>query len=87
VAQAFEHEKRWADAEWHYREVLRIGQTDEDMDVWVYSVHTNVAQMLERQGKYPEAIREYEAFIASEGPGGQEIRDGKARIEALKNIK
>jgi tetratricopeptide (TPR) repeat protein len=87
LAEAFEHEQRWADAESHYREVLRIGQTDEDMDVWVYSVHTSVAKMLERQGKYQEAIREYEAFIASEGPGDQEIRDAKARIEVLKNIK
>ena len=87
LAEAFEHEQRWADAERHYREVLRIGQTDEDMDVWVYSVHLSVAKMLERQGKYQEAIREYEAFIASEGPGDQEIRDAKARIEALKNQK
>jgi hypothetical protein len=37
------------------------------MDVWVYSVHLSVAKMLEKQGKYQEAIREYEAFIASEG--------------------
>lgn len=87
LAEAFEHEQRWVDAERHYREVLRIGQTDEDMDVWVYSVHLSVAHMLERQGKYQEAIREYEAFIASEGPGDQEIREAKARIEALKNIK
>lgn len=87
LAEAFEHEQRWAEAEWHYREVLRIGQTDEDMDVWVYGVRLNVAQMLERQGKYQEAIREYEAFIASEGPGDQEIREAKARIEGLKNRK
>jgi hypothetical protein len=57
------------------------------MDVWVYSVHTNVAKMLERQGKYQEAIREYEALMVSEGVGDQEIHDAKARIEALKNIK
>jgi tetratricopeptide (TPR) repeat protein len=87
LAQAFEHEGRWAEAEWHYREVLRIGQTDEDMDVWVYSVHTNVAQMLEKQGKSQEAIREYEALLVSEGVGDQEIQYAKARIEVLKNIK
>jgi tetratricopeptide (TPR) repeat protein len=85
LAQAYEHQGRWAEAEWHYREVLRIGQTDDDSDVWVYSVHTNVAQMLERQGKYQEAIREYEALIVSDGVGDQEISNAKARIEVLKN--
>jgi len=84
LARAFEHRERWADAERHYREVLRIGQTDEDSDVWVYTVHANVGQMLERQGKYQEAIREYEALIASEGVGDGGINEAKARIEALK---
>jgi tetratricopeptide (TPR) repeat protein len=84
LAQAYEHRGRWADAERHYREVLRIGQIDEDSDVWVYSVHANVAQMLERQGKFQEAIREYEALIASEVAGEGEIDDAKARIAVLK---
>jgi hypothetical protein len=41
--------------------------------------------MLERQGKYQQAIREYEALIVSDGVGDQEISDAKARIEVLKN--
>jgi hypothetical protein len=40
--------------------------------------------MLERQGKFQEAIREYEALIASEVAGEGEIDDAKARIAVLK---
>ncbi|HYM10730.1 MAG TPA: tetratricopeptide repeat protein [Bryobacterales bacterium] len=87
LAQVYEHFGRWAEAEHEYREVVRIGQTDEDSDVWVYTVHNDVARMLERQRRYPEAIREYEALIASEGPGEEEIAQAKARIEALKSAK
>ena len=83
LARAYEHLGRWADAEEHYREVLRIGQTDEDSDVWVYSVHANVAEMLEKQGKFQDAIREYEVLIDSEGPGDLEIENARKRIEAL----
>ena len=85
LARACEHLGDWAAAEHHYREVLRIGQTPEDLDVWVYSVHGNVAQMLERQGKYREAIREYEALIASEGVGAEEVSSARTRIDFLKH--
>jgi tetratricopeptide (TPR) repeat protein len=84
LAQAYEHRGRWAEAERHYREVLRIGQTDEDSDVWVYSVHGDVARMLERQGKYPQAIVEYEALMDAEGAGEEEIKNAKDRIAALR---
>jgi len=83
LAGAHERLARWADAERHYLEVLRIGQTDQDMDVWVYTVHWNVAEMLEKQGKHREAIREYEALIASEGAGDEEKERARARIQAL----
>lgn len=84
LAKALEHQGRWFEAETHYREVLRIGQTDKDSDVWVYSVHGDVAQMLERQEKYADAIREYEALLRSDGVGDEEIKNARTRIAALK---
>lgn len=84
LAKAYEQIGRWAEAERHYREVLRIGQTAEDSDVWVYSVHTNVAEMCEKQGKTGEAVREYEALLESEGAGAEEVHHARVRIERLK---
>jgi len=84
LAQIWRHLKQWPEAEREFREVLRIGQTPEDMDVWVYSVHFDVAEMLERQGRYLEAIAEYEALLASDGPGEEELRRAKERIALLR---
>ena len=84
LAKVTEHLGQWARAEHEYRQVLRIGQTSDDSDVWVYSVHNNVAEMLEKQGKYSDAIQEYEALIGSEYAGDFEIQTAKERIEALK---
>lgn len=84
LAKAYEQMGRWAEAERHYREVLRIGQTADDSDVWVYSVHTNVAGMCEKQGKWGEALKEYQALIDSEGAGAEEVHYARVRIERLK---
>ena len=83
LARALRRFARWSEAEAHFREVLRIGQTKEDSDVWVYTVHGELAEMLANQGKNAEAIREYQALIASEGPGDEEIRHAREAIEAL----
>ena len=83
LAKAYRQLGKWRDAELEFREVLRIGQTPEDMDVWVYSVHREVAEMLERQGKFSEAIQEYQALIGSEGAGDYEIGQAKSRITRL----
>jgi hypothetical protein len=40
--------------------------------------------MLERQEKYAEAIREYEALLKSDGIGDEEIKNARTRIAALK---
>ena len=64
--------------------MLRIGQTKDDSDVWVYSVHGVLAEMLANQGKYAEAVKEYEALIASESAGDDEIRWAREAIEALR---
>jgi tetratricopeptide (TPR) repeat protein len=87
LARAYRRLKDWPGAEREFREVLRIGQTPDDMDVWVYAVHLDLAEALERQGKYDQAIREYEALIASQGAGEDEIGLAKSRIEALLKIK
>lgn len=83
LARALRRFARWSEAEPHFREVLRIGQTKEDSDVWVYAVHGELAEALANQGKNAEAIREYRALIASEGAGDEEIRRAKQAIEAL----
>jgi tetratricopeptide (TPR) repeat protein len=83
LAGAYRQLGKWRDAELEFREVLRIGQTSEDMDVWVYSVHRDVAEMLEKQGKFSEAILEYRALISSEGAGDYEIGEAKSRITRL----
>ena len=83
LAVAYRHLGKWRDAEIEFREVLRIGQIPEDMDVWVYSVHRDVAEMLEKQEKFVEAIQEYQALIASEGASDYEISEAKSRITRL----
>jgi tetratricopeptide (TPR) repeat protein len=87
LARAYRMLKDWPGAEREFREVLRIGQTPDDMDVWIYSVHLDLAEALERQKKYDDAIREYEALLSSEGAGEDEARHATARIEALRKIK
>jgi tetratricopeptide (TPR) repeat protein len=84
LAKAYEQLGRWGDAERHYREVLRIGQTPQDLDVWVYSIHGDLARVLERQGRYAEAIREYEAVAATEGAGAEEVYNARAGIARLR---
>ncbi len=86
LAKASEQLGRWAEAEQHYREVLRIGQTEDDLDVWVYSVHGDVARMLEKQGKCREAMAEYQALVDSEGAGAEEVHYARAGIERCRRL-
>jgi len=85
LARGYRQLGRWNEAERAFREVLRIGQTREDSDVWVYSVHADLGEALARQGKIAEAIKEYEALIASVGAGDEEIRNARAAIVALRS--
>src|SRR5512137_315234 len=39
LADIYRAQRRWGEAIPHYLEVLRVGQTAEDSDVWVYEVH------------------------------------------------
>ena len=41
--------------------------------------------MAQRQGKYQEAIREYEALSTSEGAGDEEIGNARREIEVLRH--
>jgi len=84
LARGYRQLGRWNEAERAFREVLRIGQTSEDSDVWVYSVHGDLGEALARQGQIPEAIKEYEALIASQGAGDEEIRNARAAIATLR---
>ena len=84
LARAYRYLGQWREAEPEFREVLRIGQTKDDSDVWVYSVHGELAEALAKQNKTAQAIREYEALIASEGAGDEEIRRARVAIDALR---
>ena len=65
LAQSYEHLKRWKEAASEYREVLRIGQVPEDMDVWVYEVHQDAARCLEQAGEYGEAVKELTSYLGA----------------------
>jgi len=84
LAHAYRYLGQWREAEPEFREVLRIGQTKDDSDVWVYSVHGELAEALAKQSKNAEAIREYEALVASEVAGDEEIRRAREAIETLR---
>jgi tetratricopeptide (TPR) repeat protein len=84
LARAYRKFDRWSEAEREFREVLRIGQTKEDSDVWVYAVHGELAEMLAKQGKNAQAIQQYEALIASQGAGDEEIRRAREAIAVLR---
>ncbi len=64
LAESYERLGRLRDAVTHYREVLRIGQTPDDLDVWVYTVHETVAGCLEKLGEYEQAQKELESYLA-----------------------
>lgn len=83
LARAHRLFESWASAEDEYREVLRIGQQPDDGDVWVYSVHGDLAEMLEKQGKLLDAVAEWRALAASPTAGDEEIRRARERIAEL----
>lgn len=86
LARGYRKFNRWSEAEREFREVLRIGQTPEDSDVWVYTVHGELAEVLAKQGKNAQAIQQYEALIASEGAGEEEIRRAREAIQTLRRL-
>ena len=64
LATSFEYFHQWDSALTHYRELFRIGQTPEDMDVWVHMVQHDVARCLENLGRYEEALIEYQQYLS-----------------------
>lgn len=86
LAQSYEQLTRWQEAAAQYREVLRIGQTDEDMDVWVYTVHLDAARCFEHANDYHRAIEEMKLYLDASkgfGSGEDEVRKVEERIQEL----
>jgi tetratricopeptide (TPR) repeat protein len=83
LARAHRLFESWASAADEYREVLRIGQQPGDGDVWVYGVHGDLAEMLEKQGKLREAVAEWRALADAPAAGDEEIRRARERIAEL----
>ncbi len=86
LAELYERQKRLRDAITHYNEVLRIGQTEEDMDVWVYEINNTVAGCYERLGDYPQAIeflKQYLDALKELGADEETLKATEQRIAEL----
>lgn len=79
IAESYERLKQWRHAVIHYREVLRIGQIPEDMDVWVYLIHLDVARCLENLDEYSEAVQELRLYL-------NELKELQEDDETIKEI-
>lgn len=87
IAKLYERFQKLSDAVIHYREVLRIGQTNDDMDVWVYTVHLDVERCLEAIGRYGEAADELEKYLTTikeYGADKEEVRKIEEQIKELR---
>jgi tetratricopeptide (TPR) repeat protein len=83
LADMYSEQHRWVEAIPHYREVLRIGQTDEDMDVWVYEVNKTVAECYEKIQDYSHAVeylKKYRDTQKEYGASEDELREVNAKI-------
>ena len=86
LAESYEHLKLWRDAIAHYQEVLRIGQTPEDMDVWVYELHKTVAQCYEQLGEYDHAIDSMKQYLANLRELGADEETLKATEQKISDL-
>jgi tetratricopeptide (TPR) repeat protein len=87
LADIYREQGRWRDAIPHYREVLRIGQTAEDSDVWVYEVNRTVADCYEKLGDSAHAVEYLERYgreLAAVGAPPETIREIELRIARLR---
>ena len=82
--RAYRKFNRRSEAEREFREVLRIKQPKDDSNVCVCTVHGELADVLAKKGKNAQAIQQYEALIASEGAGDEEIRQAREAIQNLR---
>jgi hypothetical protein len=55
----------------------------DDGDVWIHTVHGDIAEMLEKQGRPGDAIAEWRALERAEAAGDFEIENARANIERL----
>ncbi len=87
LAELYEHKMWLSDAAKQYREVLRIGQTSDDMDVWVYTVHLDAARCYEQIGEYEKAIEELKGYleVIKEYNMDDEVRKIEDRIRNLES--
>ncbi len=87
LADIYRDQRRWREAIPHYREVLRIGQTAEDMDVWVYEVNQTIADCYEKlgdSGRAAEWLERYLGELRALGAGPETLRDIERRISELR---
>jgi tetratricopeptide (TPR) repeat protein len=85
LAKLYERRKQWNDAAKHYQEVLRIGQTPDDMDVWVYTVHMDAARCFEEGGDFKHAMEELKLYLDTikEYGNEEEIKKVEENIQQL----
>jgi tetratricopeptide (TPR) repeat protein len=86
LAQSYEQLKRWKEAAIEYREVLRIGQTSEDMDVWVYTVHLDAARCFENFGDFRHAVEELKLYVEALKELGSDNEEVKKITEQIHQL-
>ena len=86
LAQSYEQLKRWKEAAIEYQEVLRIGQTSEDMDVWVYTVHLDAARCFENFGDFKQAVEELKFYVDAIKELGSDNEEIKNIIEQIHQL-
>jgi tetratricopeptide (TPR) repeat protein len=79
LADIYREQQQWRAAIPHYQAVLRIGQTADDSDVWVYEVNRTVAECYERLGDAARAVAYLERYL-------RELRTAGAPPETISDV-
>jgi tetratricopeptide (TPR) repeat protein len=88
LADIYRQQRRWREAIPHYQAVLRIGQTAEDSDVWVYEVNGTVADCYEKLGDEAHAADYLERYLRELrvlGASPESIREVERHIARLRH--
>ena len=87
LADIYREQHRWREAIPHYLEVLRIGQTSEDSDVWVYAVHQTVADCYDKIGddaRAADSLEKYLRELRTVGADDETRSDVERRLAELR---
>jgi len=87
LANLYVEQRKWREAIPHYNEVVRIGQTAEDSDVWVYEVNRTIAECYEKLGDNARAadhLQRYVGDLRALGASPEAIAEVERKIAQLR---